>query len=162
MWKKKVEAGILLYALLMVAIFSLVLAFYLNRQVATQRNLVLEREKVAAYALASLSQKEGTSSNIGTSQVKAEGDVTKVQVELKTGRTYQFSFPKGKEEEKKEEKEAEKKEKESKEQEQAEQKEDSKDETNNQDKAGQELSAQVQPTDSSSTQQENGNSATQP
>ena len=86
-WKKKVEAGILLYALLMVAIFSLVLAFYLNRQVSTQRNLVLEREKVAAYALASLSQKDGVSSNIGTSQVKAEGDVTKVEVELKTGRS---------------------------------------------------------------------------
>lgn len=127
-WKKKVEAGILLYALLMVAIFSLVLAFYLNRQVATQRNLVLEREKVVAYALANLSQKEGVRSNIGASQVKAEGDLTKVEVSLKTGRTYQFSFPKAKEEEKTDKKEAEKKEKESKEQEQAEQKEDSKDE----------------------------------
>lgn len=158
-WKKKVEAGILLYALLMVAIFSLVLAFYLNRQVATQRNLVLEREKVAAYALASLSQKEGTSSNIGTSQVKADGDVTKVEVSLKTGRSYQFSFPKAKEEEKKDEKEAEKKETK---EEKAEQKEDKKDETKNQQEAGQELSAQVQPTDSSSTQQDNGNSPTQP
>lgn len=136
-WKKKVKAGILLYALLMVAIFSLVLAFYLNRQVATQRNLVLEREKVAAYAFASLSQKDGVSSNIGTSQVKAEGDVIKVEVSLKTGRSYQFSFPKAKEEEKKDEKEAEKKEtKEEQEQEKAEPKEDSKDETKNQQEAG--------------------------
>ena len=104
MWKKKVEAGILLYALFMVAIFSLVLAFYLNRQVATQRTLVLEREKVTAYALAPLSKKDGTASNVGTSQTKIEGNVTKVAVKLKTGRSYQFTFPKGKVEEKKEEK----------------------------------------------------------
>lgn len=148
-WKKKVEAGILLYALLMVAVFSLVLAFYLNRQVATQRNLVLEREKVAAYALASLSQKEGVSSNIGTSQTKGDGDLTKVQVELKTGRTYQFSFPKGKEEEKKDEKEAEKKETK---EEKAEQKEDSKDETKSQQETGQELKEPVQAIDSPSSQ----------
>lgn len=145
-WKKKVEAGILLYALLMVAIFSLVLAFYLNRQVATQRNLVLEREKVAAYALASLSQKDGVSSNIGTSQVKAEGDVTKVEVELKTGRSYQFYFPKVKEEKKKDEK--------------AEQKEDKKDEAKNQQEAEQEMKEWVQPADSSS--QKDGNLTTQP
>lgn len=105
MWKKKVEAGILLYALLMVAIFSLVLAFYLNRQVATQRNLVLEREKVTAYALATLSKKDGIASNAGTSQTQTEGDVTKIAVDLKTGRSYQFTFPNGKVEEKKEGKE---------------------------------------------------------
>ena len=104
MWKKKVEAGILLYALLMVAIFSLVLDFYLNREVETQRNLVLEREKLTAFALATLSKKDETVSNVGTSQTKIEGDVTKVAVELKTGRSYQFTFPKGKAEEKKEEK----------------------------------------------------------
>lgn len=114
MWKKKVEAGILLYALFMVAIFSMVLAFYLNRQVATQRNLVLEREKVTAYALATLSKKDGTVSNVGTSQTKIEGNVTKVAVKLKTGRSYQFTFPKGKVEEKTEgtEKEGQREEKE--------------------------------------------------
>lgn len=105
MWKKKVEAGILLYALLMVAIFSLVLTFYLNRQVATQRNLVLEREKVTAYALATLSKKDGTASNVGATQTKTEGAVITVAVDLKTGRSYQFTFPKGEDEEKKEEKE---------------------------------------------------------
>ncbi|KXT74461.1 Late competence protein ComGG [Streptococcus sp. DD10] len=94
MWKKKVKAGVLLYALLMVAIFSLVLGFYLNRQVATQRNLVLEQEKVTAYALATLSQKEAGNYNLGTSQVQIDKQTTKVEVDLQTGRSYVFHFPK--------------------------------------------------------------------
>lgn len=94
MYKKKVEAGILLYALVMVAIFSLVLAFYLNRQLASQRNLVLEREKVSAYALASLSQDEKVTASIGTSSPQPAGARTLVLVDLKTGRSYQFSFSK--------------------------------------------------------------------
>ncbi|CYU21848.1 competence protein ComGG [Streptococcus suis] len=35
--KKKVKAGILLYALLMLAVFSLLLQFYLHRQEAESR-----------------------------------------------------------------------------------------------------------------------------
>ena len=54
MWKKKVEAGILLYALLMAAVFSLLLQFYLNRQVSSQRLQLFNRERTEAYAMAVL------------------------------------------------------------------------------------------------------------
>lgn len=104
MWKKKVKAGILLYALLMVAIFSLLLSFYLNRQLATQRNLQLEREKVTAYAVASLSQKEAGNYNVGRSQVEEGKQTSKIEVSLQTGRTYVFDFPKKVEKKKEEEK----------------------------------------------------------
>lgn len=56
MWKKKVEAGILLYALLMAAVFSLLLQFYLNRQVSSQRLQLFNRERTDAYAMAVLTK----------------------------------------------------------------------------------------------------------
>ena len=56
MWKKKVEAGILLYALLMAAVFSLLLQFYLNRQVSSQRLQLFNRERTEAYAMAVLTK----------------------------------------------------------------------------------------------------------
>ena len=53
MWKKKkVKAGVLLYALVMAGIFSLLLQFYLNRQVAHHQDYVLNKEKLVAYAMA--------------------------------------------------------------------------------------------------------------
>ena len=50
--KKKVRAGVLLYALVMAGIFSLLLQFYLNRQVAHHQDYVLNKEKLVAYAMA--------------------------------------------------------------------------------------------------------------
>ena len=53
MWKKKkVRAGVLLYALVMAGIFSLLLQFYLNRQVAHHQDYALNKEKFVAYAMA--------------------------------------------------------------------------------------------------------------
>ena len=53
MWKKKkVRAGVLLYALVMAGIFSLLLQFYLNRQVAHHQDYALNKEKLVAYAMA--------------------------------------------------------------------------------------------------------------
>ena len=53
MWKKKkVRAGVLLYALVMAGIFSLLLQFYLNRQAAHHQDYVLNKEKLVAYAMA--------------------------------------------------------------------------------------------------------------
>ena len=53
MWKKKkVRAGVLLYALVMAGIFSLLLQFYLNRQVAHHQDYVLNKEKLLAFAMA--------------------------------------------------------------------------------------------------------------
>ena len=53
MWKKKkVRAGVLLYAITIAGIFSLLLQFYLNRQVAHHQDYALNKEKLVAYAMA--------------------------------------------------------------------------------------------------------------
>ena len=53
MWKKKkVRAGVLLYAVTIAGIFSLLLQFYLNRQVAHHQDYALNKEKFVAYAMA--------------------------------------------------------------------------------------------------------------
>ena len=53
MWKKKkVKAGVLLYAVTIAAIFSLLLQFYLNRQVAHYQDYALNKEKLIAFAMA--------------------------------------------------------------------------------------------------------------
>ena len=57
MWKKqKVKAGVLLYAVTMAAIFSFLLQFYLNRQVAHHKDFALNKEKLAAFAMAKRSK----------------------------------------------------------------------------------------------------------
>ena len=49
MWKKKkVKAGVLLYAITIAGIFSLLLQFYLNRQIAHKQTYVLNKEKLVA------------------------------------------------------------------------------------------------------------------
>ena len=59
MWKKqKVKAGVLLYAVTMAAIFSLLLQFYLNRQVAHHKDFALNKEKLAAFAMAKRSKEK--------------------------------------------------------------------------------------------------------
>ncbi|HEL1961314.1 competence type IV pilus minor pilin ComGG [Streptococcus suis] len=59
--KKKVKAGILLYALLMLAVFSLLLQFYLHRQEAESRLVQVARQEATAYIMAQmvLDQVEG-------------------------------------------------------------------------------------------------------
>ena len=57
MWKKqKVKAGVLLYAVTMAAIFSLLLQFYLNRQVSHHKDFALNKEKLLAFAMAKRSK----------------------------------------------------------------------------------------------------------
>ena len=53
---QKVKAGVLLYAVTMAAIFSLLLQFYLNRQVAHHKDFALNKEKLAAFAMAKRSK----------------------------------------------------------------------------------------------------------
>ena len=50
--KKKVRAGVLLYAVTIAGVFSLLLQFYLNRQVAHHQDYALNKEKLVAYAMA--------------------------------------------------------------------------------------------------------------
>ena len=49
--KKKVRAGVLLYAVTIAGIFSLLLQFYLNRQVAHHQDYALNKEKLLAFAI---------------------------------------------------------------------------------------------------------------
>ena len=64
MWKKKkVRAGVLLYALVMAGIFSLLLQFYLNRQVAHHQDYALNKEKLVAYAMAMRTYERANSEN---------------------------------------------------------------------------------------------------
>ena len=53
MWKKKkVRAGVLIYTVTIAGIFSLLLQFYLNRQVAHHQDYALNKEKLLAFAMA--------------------------------------------------------------------------------------------------------------
>ncbi|HFI0419474.1 TPA: competence type IV pilus minor pilin ComGG [Streptococcus suis] len=52
--KKKVKAGILLYALLMLAVFSLLLQFYLHRQEAESQITQLAKQEATAYIMAQM------------------------------------------------------------------------------------------------------------
>ena len=70
---KKVKAGVLLYALLMAAIFSLLLQFYLHRQVAEKRILKTSQERLRAYALVQLALEKG------------KGDEKASEIHLKSG-----------------------------------------------------------------------------
>ena len=59
--KKKVRAGVLLYALVMAGIFSLLLQFYLNRQVAHHQDYALNKEKPLAFAIAKRTYEKASS-----------------------------------------------------------------------------------------------------
>ena len=64
MWKKKkVRAGVLLYAVTIAGIFSLLLQFYLNRQVAHHQDYALNKEKLLAFAMAKRTYEKASSEN---------------------------------------------------------------------------------------------------
>ena len=99
MWKKKkVKAGVLLYAVTMAAIFSLLLQFYLNRQVAHYQDYALNKEKLVAFAMAKrtkdkVDQESGEQAfNLGhvSYQNKKISLVTKVRTPKIQ---YEFLFP---------------------------------------------------------------------
>ena len=62
MWKKKkVKAGVLLYAITIAGIFSLLLQFYLNRQLAHYHDYALNKEKLTTFAMARRTYEKATS-----------------------------------------------------------------------------------------------------
>ncbi|MFS9371485.1 competence type IV pilus minor pilin ComGG [Streptococcus infantis] len=62
MWKKKkVRAGVLLYAVTIAGIFSLLLQFYLNRKVAHHQDYALNKEKLLAFAIAKRTYEKASS-----------------------------------------------------------------------------------------------------
>lgn len=107
MWKKqKVKAGVLLYAVTMAAIFSLLLQFYLNRQVAHHKDFVLNKEKLAAFAMAKRSKDKAEQEsgervfNLGKVTYQNTKTVFATSVRLNKS-NYEFLFPPMKTKEKK-------------------------------------------------------------
>jgi len=98
-WKKqKVKAGVLLYAVTIAAIFSLLLQFYLNRQVAHHRDYALNKEKLIAFAMAKrtkdkVEQESGEQAfNLG--QVSYQNKKTSLMTRVRTPKSqYEFIFP---------------------------------------------------------------------
>ena len=99
MWKKKkVKAGVLLYAVTIAAIFSLLLQFYLNRQVAHYQDYAFNKEKLIAFAMAKrtkdkVEQESGEQAfNLG--QVSYQNMKTSLVTMVRTPKSrYEFIFP---------------------------------------------------------------------
>ena len=97
---KKVKAGVLLYALLMAAIFSLLLQFYLHRQVAERRILKTCQDRLRAHALVQLALEKRKSDEktseihlkSGTVQLKKDTGFLHAQAEM-DGESYEFVLP---------------------------------------------------------------------
>ena len=96
--KKKVRAGVLLYAITIAGIFSLLLQFYLNRQVAHHQDYALNKEKLVAYAMAKRTYEKASSEsgqqsfNVGKSTYRSDEKGFKTTVN--TGKNqFEFHFP---------------------------------------------------------------------
>lgn len=107
MWKKqKVKAGVLLYAVAMAAIFSLLLQFYLNRQVAHHKDYTLNKEKLIAFAMAKRSKDKAEQEsgeqvfNLGKIRYQNTKTGFATSVRMNKG-NYEFLFPPMKTKEKK-------------------------------------------------------------
>ena len=97
---RQVKAGIMLYALLMTAIFTLLLGLYLHRQEASLQEYKVYHKQTQAYALAHFSMQEMRKEKKATPTVKTyrykEGEVScqrqkdqvLVKVHLRTGEDY--------------------------------------------------------------------------
>ena len=99
MWKKKkVKAGVLLYAVTIAAIFSLLLQFYLNRQVAHYQDYALNKEKLIAFAMAKRTkdkvEKESGEQTFNLGQVSYQNKKTSLTTVVRTSKSqYEFLFP---------------------------------------------------------------------
>ena len=99
MWKKKkVKAGVLLYAVTMAAIFSLLLQFYLNRQVAHYHDYALNKEKLIAFAMAKRTkdkaEQESGEQVFNLGQVSYQNKKKSLMTTVHTPKSqYEFLFP---------------------------------------------------------------------
>lgn len=99
MWKKKkVKAGVLLYAVTMAAIFSLLLQFYLNRQVAHYQDYALNKEKLIAFTMAKRTkdkaEQESGEQVFNLGQVSYQNKKTGLVTRVRTPKSqYEFLFP---------------------------------------------------------------------
>ena len=99
MWKKKkVKAGVLIYAVTMAAIFGLLLQFYLNRQVAHYQDYALNKEKLLAFAMAKRTkdkaEQESGEQTFNLGQVSYQNKKTGLVTMVRTPKSrYEFLFP---------------------------------------------------------------------
>lgn len=99
MWKKKkVKAGVLLYAVTIAAIFSLLLQFYLNRQIAHYQDYALNKEKLVAFAMAKRTkdkaEQESGEQVFNLGQVSYQNKKTSLVTTVRTDKSqYEFLFP---------------------------------------------------------------------
>ena len=99
MWKKKkVKAGVLLYAVTVAAIFSLLLQFYLNRQVSHHQDYALNKEKLIAFAMAKRTkdkvEQESGEQVFNLGQVSYQNKKTSLVTRVRTDKSqYEFLFP---------------------------------------------------------------------
>ena len=96
--KKKVRAGVLLYAITIAGIFSLLLQFYLNRQVALHQNYALNKEKLVAYAMAKRTYEKASSDSSQQSfdlgKANYRSDEKGFTTTVDTGKNqFEFRFP---------------------------------------------------------------------
>ena len=99
MWKKKkVRAGVLLYAVTIAGIFSLLLQFYLNRQVAHHQDYALNKEKLLAFAIAKRTYEkasyESGQQSFNAGKATYRNDQKGVTTIVDTGKNqFEFRFP---------------------------------------------------------------------
>ncbi|MGT2743550.1 competence type IV pilus minor pilin ComGG [Streptococcus plurextorum] len=95
---KKVKAGILLYALLMSAIFVLFLQFYLGRVLAVERQHQAQSASSVAYLVAQVTSDMATGDSgaltfdQATSSWERKENILLVKVNLVSGEEYAYSF----------------------------------------------------------------------
>ena len=107
MWKKnKVRAGVLLYAVTIAGIFSLLLQFYLNRQVALHQDYALNQEKLLAFAMANRTYERANSESgqqsFDVGKASYRSDEKGFTTIVDTGKhQFEFHFPSSKKTEEK-------------------------------------------------------------
>ena len=96
---KNLKAGILLYALFLLLVFSLLLTFYLNRQVARTRLYHSLKNKEEALAMAVYIREKARNKSGQIPFKGGRGDYEQgeksmnVHIYLSNGQDYRFSFP---------------------------------------------------------------------
>ena len=82
----------------MAAVFSLLLQFYLNRQVSSQRLQLFNRERTEAYAMAVLTKATAKDDSgemefeQGKAAYRKEGKELEISSRLSSGHSYSFTF----------------------------------------------------------------------
>lgn len=110
-WRKKVKAATLLYALLMLSVFSLLLQFYLQTQLAIAHGNQNRKREATAYLMAHMTfanweqekEEQPKKENLpavkeliftrGNARYYEEKEKLLVTVQLDSGQSYRYLFP---------------------------------------------------------------------